>query len=78
VAKGDEMSIRIGIVGDFDSGFQPHVATNAAIAHVASSGLAIEYQWLPTPSLESPFALEGFHGLWIALGACPRIGNLKN
>lgn len=63
------MRIRIGIVGDFDSGFHPHAATNAAITHVVASGLAVEAQWLPTPSLEAPSAVEGFHGLWVAPGS---------
>lgn len=63
------MSVRIGIVGDFDSGYQPHAATNAAISHVVSAGMAVDASWLPTPSLESPDALEGFHGLWVAPGS---------
>lgn len=63
------MNIRIGIVGDFDSDFHPHAATNAAIAHVISHGLPVEARWLPTHSLEPPSALEGFHGLWVAPGS---------
>ncbi len=63
------MSIRIGIVGDFDPEFQPHAATNTAIGHVVSAGLAVEAQWLPTSLLESSSALEGFHGLWVAPGS---------
>ena len=63
------MSIRIGIVGDFDAGYQPHAATNGAIAHVASAGSPIETLWLPTPSLESLSALHGFHGLWVTPGS---------
>jgi CTP synthase (UTP-ammonia lyase) len=63
------MSIHIGIVGDFEPGFEPHTATDAAIAHIVSVGLPVEAQWLPTPSLESSSELEGFHGLWVAPGS---------
>jgi CTP synthase (UTP-ammonia lyase) len=63
------VTVRIGIIGDFDSGFAPHAATDAAIAHVVSSGLRAEAQWLPTSSLQSQAVLEAFQGLWVAPGS---------
>lgn len=63
------MRIRIGIVGDFDADSHPHAATNSALAHVAAAGLSVEPLWLPTSSLESPSALDGVHGLWVAPGS---------
>lgn len=63
------MLIRIGIVGDFDAAYPPHVATNNALAHVAATGFAVEARWLPTPPLESPAALHGLHGVWVAPGS---------
>lgn len=69
VDKERVMSIRIGIVGDFDQGFQPHVATSAALAHVISAGLDVEAEWLPTLSLDGPSSIDGFHGVWVAPGS---------
>lgn len=63
------MTVRIGIIGDFDPDFAPHAATNAAIAHIAASGARVEAYWLSTASLRSAAELEAFHGLWIAPGS---------
>lgn len=63
------MPIRIGIVGDFDAAYPPHAATNTALAHVTAAGFSVEARWFPTPSLESPAALHGLHGVWVAPGS---------
>jgi CTP synthase (UTP-ammonia lyase) len=63
------MKIRVGIIGDFDAGFQSHAATNGALEHIAALGMSIEALWLPTPSLETANAVEDFHGLWVAPGS---------
>jgi CTP synthase (UTP-ammonia lyase) len=65
--------IRIGVVGDFDPGFESHSATNESLAHSAAGlGMPVEVVWLPTPSLVGPDAeetLTGFDGLWISAGS---------
>ena len=66
-------AVRIGILGDFNTEFRSHHATNDAIQHAARK-LKIEAQseWLPTPSLLEPDAakrLESFDGLWASAGS---------
>jgi CTP synthase (UTP-ammonia lyase) len=64
---------RIGILGDFNSEFRSHPATNDAIQHAAHKlGITVESEWIPTPSLVTPEAekiLESFDGLWAAPGS---------
>lgn len=67
------MRTRIGIIGDYDPGFEPHRATDAALGHAAAAlSLGIEAVWLPTTSLDAPDAirsLASFDGLWVAPGS---------
>jgi CTP synthase (UTP-ammonia lyase) len=67
-------TVRIGIVGDFDDTFRPHVATNEAIQNAsAASGCVAEPCWIPTDLIDpaDPTSqLEYFHALWGA--PCPR------
>jgi CTP synthase (UTP-ammonia lyase) len=66
-------AVRIGILGDFNSEFPSHHATNAALQHAAHKlEFAVESQWIPTPSLTDASAekiLEGFDGLWASPGS---------
>jgi CTP synthase (UTP-ammonia lyase) len=66
-------SIRIGIIGDRDPTFRPHVATDEAIAHAAAHlSVPVETDWLPTPSLERAGAekvLQACDGLWASPGS---------
>jgi CTP synthase (UTP-ammonia lyase) len=68
-----QMSIRIGIIGDYHADFEPHRATDAALTHAAAAlSLPIESAWLPTPSLDVPDAIRSlatFNGLWVAPGS---------
>jgi len=61
---------RIGIMGDFNTKYHSHLATNAAIQHAARSlGVTVESHWLPTASLAEPGAedvLATHDGLWAA------------
>jgi CTP synthase (UTP-ammonia lyase) len=63
-------AIRLGIMGDFNTKYHSHPATNAAIQHAARAlGLTVESYWLPTPSLVEPGAadvLTSHDGLWAA------------
>jgi hypothetical protein len=47
--------IRIGIIGDFESAYHSHFATNAAL-YDAGLKVSLEMRWLPTPTLEGPAA----------------------
>jgi len=66
-------AMRVGIIGDFDPSSTYHRATTDALHHAAAAqGLAIEVQWLPTPSLLTPQGrrgLEACDGLWAAPGS---------
>jgi CTP synthase (UTP-ammonia lyase) len=49
--------VRIAIVGDYKAGHFSHVATDDALSHAADRlEVKIEKAWLPTPSLDGPFA----------------------
>jgi CTP synthase (UTP-ammonia lyase) len=65
--------VRIGILGDFNADFRSHRATDDSLQHAARKlGLAVEAEWLSTPSLSAPEAvrtLESFDGLWAAPGS---------
>lgn len=65
------MAVRIGIVGDYDTSFAPHPATDAALEHAASAlGLEIRKEWLPTTDIAAGSTLlESFDGFWIAPGS---------
>jgi CTP synthase (UTP-ammonia lyase) len=66
-------AIRIGILGDFNSEYRSHHATNSSLKHAARSlGCQVEYTWLPTPSLDRARAgevLAGFDALWASPGS---------
>jgi CTP synthase (UTP-ammonia lyase) len=63
--------LSIGIVGNFDSSFPPHPATNAAIKHAgARLGIEVEHEWLPTEALEHDLrAAQAMDALWCAPGS---------
>jgi CTP synthase (UTP-ammonia lyase) len=65
---------RIGLIGDFDPTFRPHVAATDALQHAAAGvGCVVEACWVPTESIDAgaPAAeLERFDGLWAT--PCPR------
>jgi CTP synthase (UTP-ammonia lyase) len=66
-------AVRIGILGDFNSEFPSHHATNAALQHAAHKiKLEVESNWIPTPSLTTAAAektLEPFDGLLASPGS---------
>ena len=52
-------TVRIGILGDFNSEFRSHHATNDALQHAAAKlNLKVESEWLPTPKLAEPGAAK--------------------
>ena len=53
------MRLRVGVVGDRDRGFRPHVVTDDALGHAAAAlGVEIDVRWLPTPSVLEATGLE--------------------
>src|SRR6202521_3061783 len=66
-------SVRIGILGDFNTDFRSHHATNDSLQHAARKlQMKVESEWIPTPSLTTAGAektLESFDGLWAAPGS---------
>ena len=66
-------AVRIGILGDFNSDFRSHHATNDALQHAARKlKLKVESAWIPTASLLLPTAtasLDAFDGIWASPGS---------
>jgi CTP synthase (UTP-ammonia lyase) len=66
-------AVRIGILGDFNSEFRSHHATNESLQHAAHKlSMEVASEWISTPSLTTFGAekiLEGFDGLWASPGS---------
>ena len=64
------MTIRIGILGDFNPDTPAHTLIAPSLRHAGRAlGVEVESQWLATPSLvgaEGERLIAGFHGLWAA------------
>jgi CTP synthase (UTP-ammonia lyase) len=71
--REDAVTIRIGILGDFNPEFRSHHAINSSLQRAAQAlGVAVESQWVSTPSLaeaEADELLAGFHGIWASSGS---------
>lgn len=63
--------LRIGVIGDFNSNFAHHYATDDSLRHSAESlGIEVLTTWIPTESLETDTAeLQPFDGLWCSSGS---------
>jgi len=65
--------VRIGILGDYDSTSPTLPAIQKAVQHASAKlNLAVEAEWIATPSLLAPDRqekLESFDGLWAAPGS---------
>jgi len=63
------MIMRIGLIGDFIEGYEPHRVTNDFFAHAAAhSNLQITPTWLPTGEVTAE-TLQPFDALWITPGS---------
>lgn len=61
--------MRLAIIAEYDSEFEPHVQTDAAIAHSASAlKIDVEYEWLSTVD-DRVTDLSEFHALWFGPGS---------
>jgi CTP synthase (UTP-ammonia lyase) len=59
----------IALLGEFTPSSEPHIATNAAIAHSRSAlGIDLEAEWVATDEI-SPALFSRFAGVWIAPGS---------
>ena len=65
-------TIRIGILGDFNTNKLSHRATNASILHAAKElSIEADISWIPTPSLldkEKQLGLAKFDCMWASSG----------
>ncbi|HEX4838337.1 MAG TPA: hypothetical protein VFV03_07440 [Solirubrobacteraceae bacterium] len=65
-------AIAVGVIGEFNPEFPPHVATDAALGHAAEAlGVEVDIRWLSTLELENlPTAeLASHDALWCAPGS---------
>ncbi len=63
------MKPRIAILGEYSPTFEPHVATDAAIAHSCSQlSLLIDSDWVSTEDI-SISLLKSLSGIWVAPGS---------
>lgn len=61
--------MKLAIIGEYYPDFEPHVQTDAAIAHSASAlGLDVQSEWISTADLQIPH-LSAFPAIWFAPGS---------
>ncbi len=64
--------VRIALVGDFNTEYHSHRATNTALDHAAARlKMAVQYDWVPTSeAAEQPEQLlSGYDGIWATPGS---------
>lgn len=64
--------MKFAIIGDFNSSFRPHVATNEAIEHSKHKlGLQVDADWVSTDYIIDNFnsITDNYQGFWIAPGS---------
>ncbi|WP_297837847.1 CTP synthase [Pseudomonas sp.] len=62
---GNQNAVHVALVGDFDPSVTAHQAIPFALNLAAEvEGLAISFDWLPTPSAHDNTALGRFDGIW--------------
>lgn len=62
--------INIGIIGDFNKEFIPHIATMDSLRHSSKKvGVDISIDWIDTESLnDTGLVIKEFNGIWISPG----------
>jgi len=70
IHREDGVTIRIGIMGDFNPETPAHTMIDPRLQYAARAlGVEVELRWLPTPSLvgaEGERLTAGYDGLWAA------------
>jgi len=64
--------MKLAIIGDYNSQYKPHIATNDAIAHsVRKFEIPLQYDWISTAVIEAEFEkiISSYYGFWIAPGS---------
>ncbi|MEE4955395.1 CTP synthase [Pseudomonas alliivorans] len=70
VMSGAGKTVRIGLVGDFNTQFAAHQAIPQALQMAGDAlQLKVEAQWLPTPDIGDGVRLTAFDGLWCVPGS---------
>lgn len=61
--------MKLAIIAEYDPNFEPHVQTDAAIAHATSAlGLDVHSEWISTEDA-SITTLAAFNAIWLAPGS---------
>jgi CTP synthase (UTP-ammonia lyase) len=66
------MNKKLAVIGDFNSSFRPHTATNEVIEHAKRHlNLELEADWIPTDSIMTNIVsiVNSYQGFWIAPGS---------
>lgn len=67
--RGDRVSLKLAIIGEYDPAFEPHVHTDAAIVHAAAAlHLDVHSEWISTATIRIE-QLSDFDALWCAPGS---------
>ena len=64
--------MKLAIIGDYNSQYKPHIATNEAIAHsVRNFEIPLQHGWISTEVIDTEFEkiISSYHGFWIAPGS---------
>lgn len=64
--------IKIALIGEYDSNYPPHIATEMALNHIAEYlATQLDYQWISTAVFHEDVGakLAEFHGIWCAPGS---------
>jgi CTP synthase (UTP-ammonia lyase) len=64
--------MKLAIIGDYNSQYKPHKATNEAITHsLIKFGFPLQYDWISTEVIDKNFEkiISSYHGFWIAPGS---------
>jgi CTP synthase (UTP-ammonia lyase) len=64
--------MKLGIIGDYNSSFRPHIATNEVIEMIKPSlDFNLRYDWIPTNTINKHFdsLVKEYNSFWIAPGS---------
>ena len=64
--------MKLAIIGDYDSQYKPHIATNEAITHsIIKFEIPLQYDWISTAVIDAEFEkiISSYDGFWIAPGS---------
>jgi CTP synthase (UTP-ammonia lyase) len=64
--------LRIGIIGDFNSSYVHHVATNDSLGLAARHlAIEVEHEWVATDEIpeDAGSLLDSYDGLWVSPGS---------